>query len=239
MDVKSTFLHSERIGGIYKITNTETNQSYFGSSIHVYQRWHSHIGALRKGKHGNYRLQMAWKKYGEEAFDFVFLKRMPGATHKQIVEREQKVLDENWDVRGYNISRSTMGGFMAGTHHSDETKAKMSTSHKGQSRSMSEETKQKLRLVNIGKKASAETKAKMSKSGKGKKHNVTPDGLASLRKAAKLRRGKVKQSPESIAKRVSSLVGRVRSKEERQKLSDALKNSWARRRANKDVHSEP
>jgi len=63
-------------------------------------------------------------------------------------------------------------GFRLGKHHSYETKQKIGKSNK---RNMSEETKYKLRLCNLGKKLSEETKKKISKTMKDKKINVGKD----------------------------------------------------------------
>ena len=72
---------------------------------------------------------------------------------------------------------------------------------------LSEETKQKLRLANLGKKASDETRKKMS----GK----TPWN--------KGKKGIVKQSQETIQKRVKKNTGQKRTSEQKERMSKAQK----------------
>lgn len=59
--------------GIYKIENTINGKVYIGQSIHIKLRWSEHKAELRGGYHDNSHLQLAWNKYGEEAFIFSIL----------------------------------------------------------------------------------------------------------------------------------------------------------------------
>ena len=56
--------------GIYKIVNSATNECYVGQSVRVLKRISDHKCNLRKGTHSNPKLQNAWNKYGEAAFNF-------------------------------------------------------------------------------------------------------------------------------------------------------------------------
>ena len=62
-----------RLSGVYSITNTIDNKSYFGNSIYIYGRWNGHRHTLRNGIHKNKELQESWDKYGENSFIFKVL----------------------------------------------------------------------------------------------------------------------------------------------------------------------
>jgi len=62
--------YGQRICGVYAITHAETGRRYVGSSVHIRARWAHHKSTLRKNKHHNPHLQGAWNKYGEDAFFF-------------------------------------------------------------------------------------------------------------------------------------------------------------------------
>ena len=55
--------------GIYKIENTVNGKVYIGQSKDIGCRWRLHVGALRRGE-GSTKMQNAWNKYGENAFEF-------------------------------------------------------------------------------------------------------------------------------------------------------------------------
>lgn len=65
-------------GGIYQILNLVNGHRYIGQTLDFEGRKKAHFRALRKGKHHNLYLQRAFKKYGEEAFEFIVLKRLRG-----------------------------------------------------------------------------------------------------------------------------------------------------------------
>lgn len=60
------------IGYIYKIENKITRQCYIGQTVDYNRRKATHINRLRRNAHDNPKLQNAWIKYGEPAFDFTF-----------------------------------------------------------------------------------------------------------------------------------------------------------------------
>lgn len=128
--------------GIYKITNKINGKIYIGSSKDIPARWNHHINSLNRGDHHSKHFQRAWNKYGEDSFIFEQLESV--ISEEYLVEREQHYLDtlQPWKRRfGYNISPTA-------------------ESCLGVTRS--EETKQKLREINLGKKVSQETKKKIS-----------------------------------------------------------------------------
>lgn len=126
--------------GIYKIRNTINGKIYVGSSKELLSRWRHHVNSLKRGDHHSRHLQRAWDKYGEHSFKFEIIEY---TEESMLVEREQYYLDTlNPCDRhiGYNV-------------------APTAESPLGITRT--EETKRKLREINLGKKLSEDTKKKI------------------------------------------------------------------------------
>lgn len=122
-----------KICGIYKITNKINGKCYIGQSKDIIKRWKTEYKWYQVNNH----LQSAFNKYGLENFDFEVIDECePGLLN----EREQfwiniyNSFDRNF---GYN---KTLGG--AGTP--------------GRTFVMTEETKNKIRLANTGRKFTSE-----------------------------------------------------------------------------------
>lgn len=60
------------VGYIYKIENKITHQCYIGQTVDYNRRKATHINRLRRNVHDNPKLQNAWIKYGEPAFEFTY-----------------------------------------------------------------------------------------------------------------------------------------------------------------------
>lgn len=172
--------------GIYIITNLVNGKVYIGKTEESFKRrWWHHVSSLNGNYHKNNHLQSAWNKYGEKNFKFEILH-----IHEEgenLSNLEVKFI-EKFDSfnNGYN---QTLGGEgtlghkqsddakrkigeknrinMTGKKLSEETKLKMSNSHKGyvkteehrknlskslKGKNVSEETKEKNRLANQGSK---------------------------------------------------------------------------------------
>ena len=84
--------------GIYKISCTEEDTVYIGSSNNIKRRWGEHKRTLKAGTHRNTKLQLAWNAYGSENFTFEIVEET-----KDIIGREQYHLDYYWP-NCYNIS---------------------------------------------------------------------------------------------------------------------------------------
>lgn len=186
---------SLRDSGIYAIRNSLSGKRYIGSAVDFRGRFKAHRSALRLGKHHSEKLQRAWEKYGEEAFDFILLEVV--ADKRQLIQREQVWIDAfNACETGYNVS-PTAGSSLGRKatfetrkkmsevrrNPSTETRAKMSAAHKGikmpdhvremlvslsKGKVLSEETKKKIsdaRKLFVGWKHSEETKKKIGRSG--------------------------------------------------------------------------
>ena len=169
--------------GVYAIINRVNNKFYIGGTCNFEKREYQHWWELKTNRHGNRHLQRAWNKYGKSSFRFEILEE---CAIEKVDAIEQKWIDKtNCCKIGYNIS-SCVEAPARGIKRSDETRKKMSESHKGRVRS--EEHQANWTKAIIGKKASKETRKKMSEakkgvklseehkraSAKGRKHGPTP-----------------------------------------------------------------
>jgi group I intron endonuclease len=177
--------------GIYKIRNIITNDLYIGQTINLRKRKNSHFHYLRKGKHDNSHFQNAFNKYGEANFKFEVilycewdeLTRYEQELVNRLKPSYNLLLECVDSLKGYKLREETikkMSEYMSGennphlgTHHSEETKQKMSQSQKGNKNRLglhnSEESKRKSSESNKGKhNISKETRLKLSESHKGK-----------------------------------------------------------------------
>lgn len=76
---KLYIMTTNKVSGIYTITNKVTGKLYIGESLDIYRRWHDeHIPQLKKNRHYNKELQDDFNKYGEENFSFEILQRYSG-----------------------------------------------------------------------------------------------------------------------------------------------------------------
>ncbi|MCI8749387.1 MAG: GIY-YIG nuclease family protein [Lachnospiraceae bacterium] len=76
---KLYIMTTNKVSGVYTITNKTTDRLYIGESLDIYRRWHDeHIPQLRKNLHYNKELQKDFNKYGEENFQFEVLERYLG-----------------------------------------------------------------------------------------------------------------------------------------------------------------
>ena len=127
--------------------------------------------------------------------------------------------------RRFGYNHSTGGEKSAlGFHHSEEAKRKIGDASKNREHGpMSDKTKEKLRQINLGKKASPELKKKLSDIQMG--HPVTEE---TRRKISASNKGKSRNkgthmSDESKQKLSKSLKGHIVSEETKQKISNANK----------------
>jgi group I intron endonuclease len=198
--------------GVYAIRNLLNGMIYIGSSVHIKNRWRSHLSRLGKGKHHCPHLQHAWNKYGAQAFVFELLENCEA---DQCSECEQRWLDIYFQTGNcYNAARYA-GKPTLGIKRSAEVG-------------------QKIREANTGRKHTPETRQKMSKSQTGRK--LTPEqcranserqrgkaiSIEQRQKLSKALTGRI-QSQETIRKRSAALKGKPRSKEVCRKISEAKK----------------
>jgi len=190
--------------GIYKIKNLVNGKIYIGSSYNLAKRNYHHFYALRKNNHRNRHLQHAFVLYGEAAFLFEIIELLPSCENKVLLEREQYWIDKlsatDTEI-GYNIN--PLAGNCGG-------------------RPCSFETKEKLRLINLGKKHSKETKEKIRLAGLGRTHVVSQEARD---KISKSHMGKKLSEEQKIKMRrvgeKNHFFGKKHSKETKNKISKA------------------
>lgn len=180
--------------GIYRITCTVTSNFYIGSAIDLQKRRREHLHALRHNKHTNSRLQRAFNKHGEQAFTFDVLELV--LLPEMLTAREQYWFEKlkPFGKKGYNLD--PVAGSRYGSTHSPETR-------------------EKLRLANLGKKQSEETRQKRSEQGKGRTHSDA------TREKVRLIRLGTKRSDETRQRLRDSHLGKKPSDETRKKMSQA------------------
>lgn len=237
--------------GIYKITNKINGKIYIGSSVNLKNRWQIHCSDLRRNKHHSKRLQLAWNKYGAEAFEFTVIEVV--LDKSALIAREQAWIDllRPTGRGGYNVSPTA--GNCLGVKHTEETRRKVALANTG--RRPSEETRKKLSAAQRGKVISPEQIAKYHETMRARtpeqraatkakaaatKRAMTAEARARISEAmSSARRGSImsdafrdmvsarfkgkKQTPEQIAKRASAHVGAKRSEETRAKISAKAK----------------
>lgn len=147
-------------GYVYGWYNKVNNKWYIGSSRNIKARYLAHLKVLKEGTHWNKHLLSAWKKYGEESFDFIILEQYIDV--KELHIREQYHMDGKKSYLpeyGYNATRHALPGV-------DNRGRKLPP--------QSEETKEKRRRSLIGK-----------NKGKKYKHTLEQNRQKSLRQLGK------------------------------------------------------
>jgi group I intron endonuclease len=209
---------------IYKITCTENNKFYIGSTANKTQRWAKHRRQLRNGTHINKNLQSSWSKYGEDSFIFEVLEEV--GTPAELFAAEQKYLDEhagkdycfNWSrhadapMRGrYGPEAPNYGRTFGPEMRAKVSRAVANKNHPNWGKKLTAETRDKIRQANL------------AYPHKDRKH--TPEAIAKIAAASKGR----PVSEETRAKRSAALKGREISLEQRLQISKTLSgegNYW-------------
>jgi group I intron endonuclease len=185
---------------VYKIENTANGKFYVGSTYrpkHI--RKYEHLSSLRKNSHPNDYLQKSFNKYGENCFSFVIVEtyKFPEDYTKEYVNEyllgREFFFIENLQPQ-YNIKKSIERG-KTGYYHSEETKRKISESHK----KIKSPKEKKLTRPLSGWKHSPEAIEKI------RARSSQPDNVERMRKMAK----------ESVAKYI---VGHVCTEESKIKM---------------------
>jgi len=115
---------SEKLSGVYKITNNVNEKFYIGSAVDFADRFKKHRLDLTKGKSKCPYLQNFFTKHSECVFTFNIIEY---CEKELVVAREQIWLDEtqcyNREI-GFNACK--IAGSVLGMRHSEESKKKMS-----------------------------------------------------------------------------------------------------------------
>jgi len=138
--------------GIYQIKNLANGKIYIGSAVNIKGRWKRHKSDLLLNKHHSRYLQNACNKYGFKSFEFSILEYVE--EESKLLEREQYFIDTLKPE--YNMH--PIAGSPMGIKRSEETKKKISESHKGE------------KNYNYGKHTSEDIRKKISESHKGEKN---------------------------------------------------------------------
>lgn len=170
---------SEKRSGVYQIRNTVNSKVYIGSAVNISRRFKEHKKHLRGAYHINKKLQRAWAKYGEEAFEFSVIEL---CTKEQLIQFEQFYMDRHGSVRkGYNVhpnarnslgrkvsqaTRDKISKALTGRRLSQEQKRAISDGGKGLKRSLA--TRLKMSLSFSGRAKTPEHRAKLSAANTGK-----------------------------------------------------------------------
>ena len=168
---------------IYKVTNLETHQYYIGSQCSG-----KTVGVNYFTSSTNKEFREGFKTYREEKYKIEII--------KEFDDPKKCIHAENYIIRNYMLKKDGLclnracccNGkkvFSAvGTHHSEETRQKMSKALKGQS--PSEETKQKISIALKGITRSEETKQKIGLASKRRiKISIGDNTFDSITEASK------------------------------------------------------
>lgn len=163
--------------GIYKIESRD-GKTYIGSGVSIEGRWRNHIRLLRQNQHWNKHLQNTWNKHGSDYFTFNVIELV--TDRDKLVYYEQLWLDilftslDRQEI--YNISTTAYS--CRGVKRSTKTKQLMSSKLIGNKRGcgkkgykMPDESKNKLREANLGKKYSDATNKAKGRKGRKQSSN--------------------------------------------------------------------
>ncbi len=208
------------MSGIYIIKCVPTEKIYIGKTIQPFQeRWNSHTSQLNENKHYNEYMQRGWNKYGKDNFCFLILEEFNDILDEDLIKLEKYYI-EYFDCKapkGFNLTDG--GDGLAGKHHSEESKKRISEKHKG--KILSEETRERISKSrkgrysgknnsNFGKPFSEEHKRKLSENHadySGKNHPNFGNHLS-------------QETKDKIRK---SIMGRKKSKNSSSKFFGVIK----------------
>ena len=206
---------------IYKITNKVNGKLYIGwTSKTIEERFDIHKKNTENIKRGSPKLIYAIRKYGSENFTIEEIWNGECLPISQYMENHYIKL-YNTQKNGYNILDGGLNRKL-----SEETKKKISESHKGMK--LSEETKEKLRNKIISNK----TRENMSISAKNKiisnitkeKLSITNSGINNGfygKKHSEETRKRMSESKKG--KQTTSTLGKKHSEETKKKISESKK----------------
>jgi len=173
--------------GIYRIENLQADKRYFGQSVTLHKREKEHLSMFKRGFHDNSHFQNAWNKYGEDAFKFsimIYCEPFELTKYEQffvnlyppekLYNIRRECVDSNFGLRHSDEAREKMSVAKKGIYPSEETCAKNSEAHRGNTNLLgykhTEEARAKMsgeNNHNFGKQMSEETRHKLSEAFTG------------------------------------------------------------------------
>lgn len=191
---------SEKVCGVYFIKNTVNEKFYVGSSVDINRRLKGHLSSLRNGRHVNHLLQADWDKFGEANFS-------TGVLDVTCVG-EMIALEQAWIDRIADYNLAPAAGSTLGFKQSDQFKRNQSIRVRGEGNPMfgtkRPDVGERMRALHQGSRLSEEHKRKVSESLKGK--------------------GVGREVPQYVRDKISAAnKGKVRSEEQRAKMSELVK----------------
>lgn len=146
------------IGHVYAITHIASGKQYVGSTIRLKDRFAWHKRQLNRDKHHCIKLQRAWNKHGQDAFNFTVLEQVE--IGNDIHSREEYWMMVLKPI--YNSVLSAIGP--RGYKHTEEAKAKIGAASRALVRT--ELHRKRMSEAQLGKRKgislSAEHRAKLS-----------------------------------------------------------------------------
>jgi group I intron endonuclease len=192
----------KKICGIYKITSP-SGKIYIGQSIDIIKRW----GYYKRMKcKSQVRLFHSFSKHGAISHNFEIVHECQRNELNELECKYIKQFNSFDNINGLNL----MDGGRKGTKVSDETKYK-------------------LRIANLGKKRSLESINKVKETIKNN-GGAWNKGMTGIFSEEALKKIGVRHSQESINKIGEKARGRIQSEEHKKKNSDAVKRWWLKRK---------
>lgn len=186
--MKFKIANNWKVKGIYCI-HCIPNDTYYIGSGYINNRLSNHLRLLKTSSHTNTHLQNAWSKYTEENFTASIIEL---ENNENLISREKFYIDDflasGKKLFNVQLSPNDLSGEhnpMYGRVHSLETKKKIS-------------------MEKIGKKASIETRLKMVERGKLRRHSIeskeklSKKRIGSLNPAAKISEEVVREIKKCI-----------------------------------------
>lgn len=208
-------MSQSKICGVYKITHIASGKSYIGISKDIYRRWVQHKSWVNTGARRS-AIYSAMQKYGIDAFSWQIIEE---CSKDDLEMREQHWIAVFDTFRnGYNL---TAGGEY-NKEVSEETRKRMSESHKGKKQTqelIEKRVKRGSEHFAYGKQRDVATKQKISQSLTGKKHSEETKA-----KQSKAHTGR-KMSQESVEKSRIARTGMKFSEQAKKNLSEAHKGN--------------
>ena len=198
-----------KTGKIYLITNLKNGKKYVGyTSKSICRRWKEHQWCAATNQR-NYYLYNAIKKYGIDNFKIQFLTESVDLKYAKDVLEPYYISIHKSNCRDFGYNMTSGGDGWNGMKHSDESKEKMRLSQLGKRHTA--QSKEKLRKANLGKVMSEESRQKMSVWQKGK----TYDELYGYEKSQRMKKN------QSISR-----MGKTQSEETIEKKVDSVSRKW-------------